>query len=132
MDNQRPPAEVEIDTKSLTNQLVNVSSVSLNVSQKLIITTEDKVRLCLSEHLRHMEKKHGWIAPLGILVAIVLTFVTATFRKMGLSAATWQAVFIIAGGLVLVWLAYSILEARKAEAVQDIVERIKKDSRSKT
>jgi hypothetical protein len=49
MDNQRPPAEVEIDTSSLTNQLVNVSSVSLNVSQNVIITTEDKVRLCLSE-----------------------------------------------------------------------------------
>jgi len=88
MDEQSPPAETQIDTESLTNQLVIVSSVSLNVSQNLIITTEDKVRLCLSEHLDRMQKRRGWIAPLGILVTILLTLITSTFRNVGLSTAT--------------------------------------------
>lgn len=130
MDEQRPPAEIRIDNEFLGSQLVNVSHVYVNVSQAVIITTEDKLRLCLSDHLGQMEKKRSWIAPLGILVAIVLTLVTATFRKVGLSAATWQSIFIIAAVLVFGWLLLSAKKACEAEEIKDVVERIKEDSLS--
>jgi hypothetical protein len=88
--------------------MVNVSDVHINVSQNLIITTEDKLRLCLSEHLKRMERKNSWITPLGILIAILVTLVTSTFKDVGLSADTWRAIFIIAGVLSLGWLIWSI------------------------
>lgn len=127
----RSPQQTSIDTASIASQLVNVERVHINVSQEVIITTEDKVRLCLSEHLKRMEKKRGWIAPLGILMAIVLTLVTTTFKEFGLSAATWQAIFIVGAVLSGVWLVWSIREAQRSQKIEDIVAELKKDSRLK-
>jgi hypothetical protein len=128
----RPPEKAKIDTEFLASQLVNVAEVHLNVSQELIITTEDKVRICLSEHLKRMEKKHGWIAPLGIFIAIVVTFVTSTFKDIGLDAATWRAIFILAGIISFGWLVWSVKEAWRSEKLEDIVGELKKGSQIKT
>ncbi|MCK4653445.1 MAG: hypothetical protein KAU01_03275 [Candidatus Cloacimonetes bacterium] len=126
-----PSGKIKIDTESLKNQLVNVSEVHLNVSQDFIITTEDKVRLCLSEHLKRMEMKRSWMAPFGIFIAILVTFITSTFKDAGLSADTWRAIFIIVGILSFVRLVWSIIEALKSEKIDDIVEQLKKDLQSK-
>lgn len=122
-----PPAQAIINTKSLANQMVDISKVYLNVSQEVIITTEDKVRLCLSEYIKRIEKKRGWIAPLGILVAIILTFVTSTFDKtFGLEAALWKAFFIFGGLLSFGWLIFSIIQACRSKKIEDIVVELKR------
>jgi len=128
----KPPEKVKIDTESLANQLVNVSEVYLNVSQEVIITTEDKVHLCLSKYLKRIEKKRSWITPLGILVAIVLTLVTSTFNDIGLDAPTWRAIFILGGIISLGWLVRSIKEALQSQKIEDIVGELKKGSQTKT
>jgi hypothetical protein len=110
--------------------LVSVSEVHLNVSQEVIITTEDKVQLCLSKHLKRMEKKKGWIAPFGVLLTIIVTLVSSTFKDMGLDAATWKAIFIITGIISFVWLVYSVDAAMKSEKVEDIISELKKDYKS--
>ena len=128
----KPPEKVKINTESLASQFINVSEVHLNVSQEVIITTEDKIRICLSEHLKLMEKKRAWIAPLGILIAIVVTLVTSTFRDIGLDAATWRAIFVIAGILSFGWLIWSIKEGWKSKKLEDIVAELKKGAKIKT
>jgi len=40
----------------LLSQLVEVDQLYLNVSQQLIVTTEDKVKLCLNEHYKNAGK----------------------------------------------------------------------------
>jgi hypothetical protein len=128
----KPPEKAKINTESLAS-LINVSEVHLNVSQEVIITTEDKIRICLSEHLKQMEKKRGWIAPSGILIAIVVALVTSTFKdKFGLDAATWRAIFILSGIVSIGWLIWSIKEAWKSEKLADIVAELKKGSGIKT
>jgi len=79
-----------------------------------------------------MERRRSWIAPLGIVVTIVVTIVTSTFKDVGLSADTWYAIFIIVGFLSFVWLVWSIKEVLKSEKIEDIVEELKKGSRSKS
>jgi hypothetical protein len=122
----RPPETTKIDTESLANQLVNVSEVHINVSQEVVITTEDKIRLCLSEHLKQVERKRSWIAPLGITVTIVVKLVTSTFNNIGFDAATWRAMFIIGGIISFGWLVWSIKEAWQSEKLEDIVSELKK------
>lgn len=120
--------KVKIDTESLVGQLINVSEVHLNVSQEVIITTEDKIRICLSEHLKRMEKKRGWIAPSGIFITIVIVLITSTFKDIGIDAATWRAIFILSGIISAGWLIWSIREALKSEKIEDIVSELKKGS----
>lgn len=112
-----------------TQQYITVSQWHINATQEGIITTEDKVRLCLNEHLRHMEKKQAWIAPLGILLTIVLTLITTDFKgALGLDASTWRALFIVAAILCAFWLASAVWQALHSVESDDIVEMLKKGS----
>ena len=120
-----PPPESNISIGSIPG-LINVSKVYRNVSQEVIVTTEDKLRLCLAKHFENIKRKNDWIAPLGVLLSIVVTFVTATFRDVGLEATTWKAIFLIAGVLSVIWLIYTIIQALHTVKVEDIVEELKK------
>jgi len=114
--------------RMILGELNQVNEFNLNVAQNIITTTEDKLRLRLIEHLKNREKKNAWIAPLGILLAIVLSFVKPGFQDiLGLKAATWQAVFIIAATLAFVWLVYSFVQLRKTETIDKLIEKIKKE-----
>ncbi len=126
-----PPITTEI-TESLAGQLITVSNVSLNVDQGIIITTEDKMRIFLSERLKRMEKKMGWLTPLGIFVTIIVALVTSTFKDIGLDSATWHAIFIITGIISFGWLVFSIKEAWQSEGLEDIIDELKKGSQIKS
>ena len=123
------PQPSSINTGSIEN-LIKVYKLHLNLSQEVIITTEDKIKLCLSEHLKRMEKRKGWIAPLGILLAIIVTLVTSSFEDVGLNSATWKAVFIITGLISFGWLICSVWEACHSKKMIDIISELKKDSAS--
>lgn len=120
--------EIQIDTRPL-EKLVDVSDIHLNVSQKMIITTEDKVHLCLLKHLNQIGRKGGWIAPLGIFIAIGATLVTSSFKEnvLLLSADTWHAIFIIIGILSFVWFVWFSIRALMSKKI-DFVEELKKGS----
>jgi hypothetical protein len=110
----------------------DTSKVYSNLGQDIIITTDDKIRLCLIEHLSKMEKKNAWIAPLGILLTIIIVFPTTTFREfLFLSADTWKAIFIIGGIISFVWLIRTIIQARVSSSLADVVKSIKESGITK-
>ena len=115
------PARIIVDA----NEILRDSEVHLNVREKYIITTEDKVRLCLSKRLATMEQRKDWIAPAGILLAVVTVFVSAEFKDAGISRHTWQAIFIIVGWVSLGWLIWALVRRRNAPTLDDVVIEIK-------
>ena len=129
---KRSEQETSINMKSLTSQLVNVEKVHINVSEEVIIVTEDKLRLCLIKYLQNLGKKRAWISPLGIFLTIIVALGTTTFRdivigeNMSISANTWQAIFIIASILSFGWLCFSIAQALKTKKIEDVVKELKK------
>lgn len=131
MNNTENPPQKSIINPGTVDGLVDVSDVHLNVSQKLIIITEDKVRIHLSNHLTTVEKRKGWIAPLGILLTIIVCLVTSNFKTENIlfDAPTWKAIFIISGVLSAGWLAYSIIQAWRSESMDELIERLKKESK---
>ena len=127
---ETPPQKSGINAGSIEG-LVNISEVHFNVSQEVIVTTEDKIRLSLSEHLKKMEKKRGWVTPLGMLISFTLILITASFKDTGLDAATWKAIFIIADAVAFGWLIYSLKEALASVKIEDIIEELKRDSKAR-
>lgn len=97
-----------------------------NLTEQVIITTEDKVKLCLQKHLKRAEKKHDWFAPAGILFAIITAFVTASFKDFYFSAKTWEALFIICGILSSIWLLSTLKSAFDKIEIENIIEELKK------
>jgi hypothetical protein len=83
-------------TTGLTDQIARDSTIYTNVGQELIITTRDKVELCLLHHQEALEGQRNWVIPAGIFVPVILTLLTADFRDAGLKKEVWQSIFVIA------------------------------------
>jgi len=105
-----------------------VRNVHTNLDQNVIQVTEDKLLLVLNEHLDNVERKNEWIAPLGILIAIITTFSTSNFKEAGFSAPTWEAIFFICGLLSAGWLVRAIYIAYCSPSIEQVVEKIKNSS----
>ncbi len=114
-----------------TETTAPIKSIHSNLDQVLINITEDKVRLVLNEHIKNVERKKDWIAPLSLLIAIVTTFATSTFKDAVFPASTWQAIFFIVGGISALWLLKAIWIALNASTIDDIVSQIKNQTNLK-
>jgi hypothetical protein len=110
----------------LAENIVQNTDMSLNLGGRIIMCTEDKVRLAVLNHLSRMQDAHDWWAPCGVLVSILLVFVTADFKlAFGLSAATWTAVFLIAAVLSVAWLIRALLRLARAPSADDFINSLK-------
>jgi hypothetical protein len=128
-DQVKPPQAVTINTDAIASKLMEDANVNWNITQEVIITTEDKVRICLLEHLKRIEKRNGWLAPFGIFTTICTTLATTTFNNVFLDAPTWRAIFLLVGAVSLIWLFVSIIQAWCSETVDDMVLELKKGSK---
>lgn len=109
----------------LTQELVTFERVHVNVSQSLIITTEDRMHLWLREVISKAKKQYEWITPASLVIAITLTLTTADFKNFLLPAETWHAIFVIVDIASFVWLFYSLWHIRKHVHIPDEIARLK-------
>lgn len=105
--------------------LLSVEDININVSQRVILITEDKIRLCVESYVKKSRRETGWIAPLGILLSALATLITANFKDFFLSASTWQAIFVLACIGAAGWLVWSLLVIRKKVTVDDLLKEIR-------
>ena len=106
-------------------ETVEVTNIHDNVAQEVVRITVDRLQLVLSRYISHLEARRQWVAPLGILVAILMAFATTSFKDFYLSADTWRAFFIWAMILVFVWLLRCCYLAYKSKKIEDIIEELK-------
>ena len=120
--------EVNTGNQHITavENMVTVERVSLNISQSVIVTTEDKVRLSLESYIKKQNRRSEYIAPLSLLIAIIATLATADFHDFLLDSATWKAMFVITGIIALGWLFRSILFLRDQVSIDDLIDDLKR------
>jgi len=123
MDKEKNKPDFE-DTSIIVKQMLDIE-IFPNLNQQVIMTTEDRLRICLIENLKRAEKKYDWIAPLGILISIVTTFVTTSFKSIVLSSQTWEAIFIIGGIASFIWLIIALKHAFVKINLDHIISDIK-------
>jgi hypothetical protein len=108
---------------------LEVTAIHGDLNQQVIQITLDRLCLVLDRHVNKVTRSRDWIAPAGILVSILLTFASTTFRDNMLKADVWSAVFLLVGVGTLVWLIVTLVRRTKAESVDDLVARIKSTER---
>ena len=112
---------------SIATVSANITSVSQNTDQKVVVTTEDKIELALRKHVAKLEQAKAWQTPLALALSILTTFASAQFvDNFGIPAATWRAVFLLALVLSVLWLLVAIRKARDAPSIDDLAESIRK------
>ncbi len=107
--------------------LAQSTTVSMNIGGKILITNEDKIRLAVLTHLKRIENKKQWHAPLGVVLSVAATFVTAEFKDRWLSAATWNALFIFVGLAALIWMFRALYSCWNAPTTEDFVKGVMAD-----
>lgn len=116
----------------LDKELLESSVVHRNVGQEFVLTTSDKIRICLREHQEAIKAQNDWITPLGILLSLVASLVAADFKQfLGLTADIWKAMFIFGAIFCFAWLVYAIYLAfslRKTSSIEHLIEKLKKSS----
>jgi len=117
------PPQIELE-KEISAQLI----VHKNIGQEVVVTTVDKVRICLMETRDCLAARREWATPLPLFLALLSTLVAADFRDRILSKAVWQAMFILgtifAGG----WLVRAGCVSwsnRNRGSIEEIVRRLK-------
>jgi len=120
------PANIEIG-RELSERL----TIHTNVDQEILVTTVDKVRICLMEHRDCLTARSEYVTPLSLVLTIFTTMAAASFRDFILPSAVWQAVYLIGGGLALYWLlraAYRAWSNRKRGSIDALVGALKAHS----
>jgi len=114
---------------SYNRKTVNVSTVHSNLEQQLIQITEDKLENILLKHIKSLNIKDSWISPTSIFITVVIAKTTATFdESLGLSAATWEAFFILLGVASLGWLGRNVVKiykTREHSSIKHLICKIK-------
>jgi len=126
MNTETPNAIAQASAAQI-QQLVSVERVTLNVSQRVIVTTEDKLRLCLHNHMSEIDKKRDWIAPFSVLLTLLLALVSTDFRDFLLPKDTWRAIFVISSVLTFAWLSIALRKAFSRRTAETLIAEIKAD-----
>ena len=104
------------------------SEVHLNLEQVIIVTTEDKLRLCLLNAVDRLDVKRKWWTPLSVFATLILALTTTEFQdRFAISATTWQAVFLILATVTLIWSVVAVWQATRIEvSVKSIASELKR------
>lgn len=94
-------------------------------SQDVIVTTEDRLHRRLHEHSDALAENRAWLMPLGVLIPVGITLLTAEFNDLIFSSAIWQAIFILVALASVFRLGQQFWKKRKAPTIGDLVESIK-------
>ena len=111
-------------------KLHQANKIHWNLEQVAIVTTEDKLRLCLLKAIDRLDAKRKWWTPVALLLTLVLALTTTEFKdQLAIPAATWHAIFLILAGVSLIWTGVAIWKATRVEVSVDlIVAEIKQQS----
>ena len=58
-----------------------IIKIHWNLEQNVIITTEDKLKLCLYKAIDRLDAKRKWWTPSALLITLVLALTTAEFQE---------------------------------------------------
>jgi hypothetical protein len=111
---------------SLLRQGIEQSEVHVNLGQQMIITTEDRLRLCLKEMSESTKHRWEWQVPAGILVTELATCVTSSFHDaIGVSGQQWEGVFRALTFVTALWLLVALLRALRPASADALVNKLK-------
>ena len=110
---------------------VPVSRIHNNVSQVIITTTEDKMKIILNEYQDTQINSKYWATPLGIFITLITTLTTSTSNNFLLPKAYWESVYVTGVLIALFFLIRSGIKSwkawRKPMSIEDVIDRIKNE-----
>lgn len=94
--------------------LAQQATVHTNLTQEVLVTTTDKIRLVLRDNAETMTSKRDWITPFGLLLTFIITLISSDFKTtFSIEPPVWDAIFIIGCFAFSIWLLISLIKVGK-------------------
>ena len=97
------------------------------IGDTLIVVSESKLRLCLTNHVHNIGKKDSWIIPLSLCSGFLIALVTCDFKEIIFSKDMWKASFFIICIICLFWFIITLKYIFQPITIDDIITELKKD-----
>jgi len=118
-------AVIELDQEDFQGEVI----IHKNLTQDVVLTTEDKLRLALIQHRETLNSRAEWVGAGVLAFSFLSTLLLTQFKDIGpLSASTWQAVYFILFVLALARFVNILVKMyvnRKKATIDYVIRRIK-------
>ncbi len=118
-------AIIELDQEDFQGEVI----IHKNLSQDVVLTTEDKLRLALIQHRETLNSRAEWIGAGTLALSFLSSLLLTNFKDIGpLKAPTWQAIYFIFFVLALVRFVNILVrmyQNRKKATIDYVIKRIK-------
>ena len=108
------------------------ASISANIEEQYVITTEDKIRILYDEYNKAVKESGNVLAWLGILLSLIITDVTCTFKNVWIFKDYHiQSFFYISTlvcGFLFLWSLGAYLKNRTKLTFSFFIQKIKGNS----
>lgn len=123
-------AVIELEQEDFKGEVV----IHKNLTQDVVLTTEDKLRLALIQHRETLNSRAEWLGAGTLTLSFLSTLLLTQFKDIGpLSASTWQAVYLIFFLLALTRFINILVKMyvnRKKATIDYVIKRIKQSGSS--
>ena len=130
LDSTQTPAPVEgkqaaaapiSKTLDVVRELADGASLHVDLKHEIIITTEAKLRIALTDYKNALVHRRAWGTPLSILATLILGMLTADFRDfLGWPASFWERQLLLIMVAVAVWTLVAAIRSAKAGRGSDV------------
>jgi hypothetical protein len=118
------------------DELAGDINIHKNLTQEVILTTEDKLRLVLLEHQSMLSSKKEWISGATLSLSLLSSLLLTNFKDgLGLSADTWRAAYGLFFVMALFWFLnslYKLFKNRKRMSVDYLLKEIQQKGRQQS
>ena len=96
-----------------------------NIDQDVLYVSEDKVRLCLRDHIARASHRSAWIGTLGISLTFLTTLCAAEFKdRLGVDKSSWHAAFLWGFVGTAIWTLVKVYQAIRTPSNDTLIEEI--------
>jgi hypothetical protein len=128
---QRKQSRQKSNTLQIDDSLLKSATVHTNLTQDVIVTTEDKLMLALIRQGEYIRAKRDWVTPFSVMLAVLASLAAADFKDFAnIPAASWKAIFIVIGVSSGIWTlrcGFIALKNSKKGDNQEFINKLKKN-----
>jgi len=121
----RKGAIIELDQDDLKSEVI----IHKNLTQDVLLTTEDKMKLALIEYRDVLTARSEWLSAAVLVLSFLSSLLLSDFKDVGpISAATWQAIYFIFLMLAVVRFVNVVVKMyqyRKRARIDWVISKIK-------
>ncbi len=121
----RKGAVIELDEEDLKSEVI----IHKNLTQDLVVTTEDKMKLALIEYRDTLASRGEWLSAAVLTLSFLSSLLLTDFKDIGpLTSETWQAVyfiFFLAALVRFVTIVVKMYQNRHKAKIDHLISKIK-------